>query len=90
MFHGHMLSISHDDSGRQLVIDGGGMWDESKIEYRLIEDSTYPAWARGFWVITEENELHAFNDLFCPWAFYEQAWANAERLKDKECGGGNG
>lgn len=73
-FHGHTLSITHDKSGRYLIADGGGMFDESKIEYRMIEDSTYPAWYRGFWVIDERNQLHAFNDLWTPWEFYERVW----------------
>lgn len=77
-FHGHALSIAHDDSGHQIIADGGGLFDEKKVEYRMIKDSTYPAWATGFWVITKDNELHAFNDLFTPWKFYEKAWANEE------------
>jgi len=75
-FHGHALSVASDDSGHQVIADGGGLFDEKKIEYRMIKDSTYPAWATGFWVITKENELHSFNDLFTPWKFYEKAWAN--------------
>jgi len=73
-FHGHALSIAHDDSGHQIIADGGGLFDEKKMEYRMIKDSIYPAWARGFWVITGQNELHAFNNLFTPWAFYEKCW----------------
>lgn len=79
MFHGHMLSMTHDDSGHELIVDGGGMFDETKHEYRMIEDSTYPAWHRGFWVITEDNEIHGFNDLWTPWNFYEKAWANEKK-----------
>jgi len=77
-FHGHALSIAHDDSGHQIIADGGGLFDEKKIEYRMIKDSTYPAWATGFWVITKDNELHGFNDLFTPWRFYEKAWENEQ------------
>lgn len=73
-FHGHALSVASDDSGHQVIADGGGLFDEKKIEYRMIKDSTYPAWATGFWVITKDNELHGFNDLFTPWKFYEKAW----------------
>lgn len=47
-FHEHHLGKTWDDSGTRVVVNGGGLFDPSKIAYVALEDTTSPTMTPGF------------------------------------------
>jgi len=50
-FHQHHVAQLMDTWGRYVVIDGGGLFDDSKMAYVKLIDSNMPAMARGFVIL---------------------------------------
>jgi hypothetical protein len=51
LFHQHHVGKSVDDYGRYVIIDGGGLFDDKKMAYVAMQDSTSPTMNNGFVVI---------------------------------------
>ena len=49
--HQHHVAKGRDKFNRYTVIDGGGLFDEEKMAYVMLEDSTSPTMCRGFVVL---------------------------------------
>jgi hypothetical protein len=48
--HGHRLALTFSDSGH-WVGDLGGMFDETKIDYKNMRDTTHGQWNSGFFAV---------------------------------------
>ncbi len=46
--HQHHISVQMSENGRWVCIDGGGLFDDRKMPYVRLVDSTMPRMARGF------------------------------------------
>ena len=50
--HGHLCGGPYPShSGAFWGIDSGGLFDEKELAYRMLYDSTFPAWQNGFVII---------------------------------------
>lgn len=66
--HGHHAAKGWAENGRNVIIDLGGMFDESSVEYYSKSDTTHPAWNPGY-VLYDNGcaELYC-NEPFSRWA----------------------
>lgn len=55
--HGHQAGFRYDPSGEDIGMDLGGMFDESRIEYRHAKPTTHGAWNPAFAIIKEKGIL---------------------------------
>lgn len=61
--HGHTFATGFHPSGRFALVDGGGMFDQTKIEYKNLSVTGHPNWANGFTVVFG-REFFTVNERF--------------------------
>lgn len=70
--HGHQMGVTYSPSGGDVLFDTGGMFDQDKIEYSRMCDTTHSEWQTGFSII-KNNYLYQFPKKHTDWDF----WLNA-------------
>lgn len=75
-WHQHHHAIGLSRWKQHIVIDGGGLFDQSSMAYTQIEDNKKPLMANGF-VMLKGGYPYLFNDHWTDWTFWlgEQASA---------------
>lgn len=75
-WHQHHAAIGMDRFKRQIIVDGGGLFDANDIPYLKVEDNKKPNMVNGF-VMLKRGYPYLFNDYFTDWQFWlgEQAQA---------------
>jgi len=68
-WHKHHAAIGMDRFKRQIIIDGGGLFDASAIPYLKVEDNKKPNMVNGF-VMIRRGYPYLFNDHFTDWDFW--------------------
>lgn len=67
-FHEHHLGLAWADNGRNLIANGGGLFDWRRLEYVMLDDSTSPVMNKGFSVL-EGGHLTVFGESpYTDWA----------------------
>ena len=66
--HGHFFCLRYDASGKNLVIELGGLFDVEKIDYINLKSTTHPFWNPGFCML-RKGKIHLFHQ-FTDWEFY--------------------
>ncbi len=59
--HGHHWGIQPALNNEYVGIDTGGMFDPTRVDYIMLEDSTHPMWTPGFGII-RNNTYYMFTD----------------------------
>jgi predicted phosphodiesterase len=67
--HGHQMGITYSPSGTDVLFDTGGMFDQDKVEYSRMSDTTHCEWQTGFSVI-RNNFLYQFPKKHTDWDFW--------------------
>lgn len=71
MAHSHRACWGWADDREHIVIDSGGMFDESKCQYRHLSITTHGGWNNGF-VVYRNNYAVLFGEYpFTDWRVYE-------------------
>lgn len=68
-WHQHHAAIGMDRFKRQIIVDGGGLFDASAIPYLKVEDNKKPNMVNGF-VMVRNGYPYLFNDHFTDWNFW--------------------
>ena len=68
-WHQHHCAIGLSRWKRHIVIDGGGLFDQSSMAYTQIEDNKKPMMANGF-VLLRNGYPYVFNDMWTDWSFW--------------------
>jgi len=56
-FHQHHVGVHMSSNGKWVLVDGGGLFDDTKMAYVQLTDSTAPRMAQGF-VVLEDGTAH--------------------------------
>jgi hypothetical protein len=64
--HGHRFGLSFDHSGQDLVVDTGGLFDITKLEYIMLSDSVNPVMNQGF-VVIDNNFPYLYGPMVTDW-----------------------
>lgn len=67
--HGHAMGITYSPSGNEVLFDTGGMFDQDKVEYSRMCDTTHSEWQTGFSII-KNNFLYQFPKKHTDWDFW--------------------
>jgi hypothetical protein len=67
--HGHQMGITYSPSGKEVLFDTGGMFDQEKIEYSRMNDTTHSEWQTGFNII-KNDYLYQFPKNHTDWDFW--------------------
>jgi len=62
--HGHTVGNGRHRSGRFAIVDGGGMFDATKVEYKMTQLTTHPAWANAFTIAWDDGKFITVDDRF--------------------------
>jgi len=68
-YHGHQGGTGFDVSGRMETVDGMGMFDGNKVNYKQMNITTHPEWIPGFMML-RNNYLHRFPKHTTDWDFW--------------------
>jgi hypothetical protein len=71
-WHQHHAALGMDRFKRQIIVDGGGLFDASAIPYLMVEDNKKPNMVNGF-VMIKNGYPYLFNDHFTDWNFWLKA-----------------
>lgn len=67
--HGHQMGVTYSPSGDELLFDTGGMFDQDKVEYSRMCDTTHSEWQTGFSIIRNDF-LYQFPKKHTDWDFW--------------------
>lgn len=70
--HGHQMGVTYSPSGTDVLFDTGGMFDQDKIEYSRMCDTTHSEWQTGFSII-KNDYLYQFPKNHTDWDFWQNA-----------------
>lgn len=60
--HGHHLAMAYTDSGRNMGIDGGGMFNEDSMLYKQSMADVSPDFNNGFVLLNEKGEAKLYGE----------------------------
>lgn len=68
-WHQHHTALGLSRFKKHIVVDGGGLFDQSSMSYTQIEDNKKPNMANGF-VMLKNGYPYVFNDMWTDWDFW--------------------
>ena len=66
--HGHFFSIGKSKNGKHTIIDSGGLFDQERVKYTQMHDTTYPNWNQGF-IIYKNKKFIPFSPDINEWYY---------------------
>jgi hypothetical protein len=69
LWHEHHTALGMDRFKRHVILNGGGLFDQSSMAYTQIEDNKRPNMANGF-VMIRNGYPYLFSDHFTDWQFW--------------------
>jgi hypothetical protein len=67
--HGHQMGVTYSPSGKEVLFDTGGMFDQDRVEYSRMNDTTHSEWQTGFSIIRNDF-LYQFPKYHTDWDFW--------------------
>lgn len=67
--HGHAMGVTYSPSGREVLFDTGGIFDQTRVEYKNLIDTTHANWISGFSLIYRDY-LYQFPKAHTDWEFW--------------------
>lgn len=53
--HGHAMGVTYSPSGKEILFDTGGMFDQKRVEYKNLIDTIHGNWISGFSIIHKDH-----------------------------------
>lgn len=77
-WHEHHCAIGMDRFKKYIIVNGGGLFDQSSMAYTQLDDNKKPRMANGF-VLVRNGYPHLFSDVFTDWSLWIDEEADSLR-----------